>query len=127
MNTKTPGFETRAVLVDMSLNYDSKFEKLHIPEAYEALILDAIKGDHSNFVRNDELDAAWKVGELFGMNRMYEHLADEILRQIFTPILHWIEGPDAPRPKPYPYGSRGPAELDKFVEAQGFRRSEEAL
>jgi hypothetical protein len=26
-----------------------------------ALILDAFKGDHSNFVRDDELDIAWKL------------------------------------------------------------------
>lgn len=36
-----------------------------------ALILDAFKGDHSNFVRDDELDIAWKI---------------------FTPLLHWIDG-----------------------------------
>jgi glucose-6-phosphate 1-dehydrogenase len=30
-------------------------------KAYEALLLDAFKGDHSNFVRDDELDIAWKV------------------------------------------------------------------
>lgn len=35
-----------------------------------ALILDAFKGDHSNFVRDDELDIAWKI---------------------FTPLLHHID------------------------------------
>lgn len=30
-------------------------------QAYESLILDAFKGDHSNFVRDDELDIAWKI------------------------------------------------------------------
>ena len=48
--------------------------------------------------------------------------------QIFTPILHWIEGVSGPRPKPvqYPYGARGPKELDAFVQKYGFRRSTEA-
>ncbi|KAH8830904.1 glucose-6-phosphate 1-dehydrogenase [Flagelloscypha sp. PMI_526] len=48
--------------------------------------------DHSNFVRNDELDVAWKI---------------------FTPILHWIDGKSGPRPKP---------ELDPFVGKYGFKR-----
>ncbi len=34
---------------------------VRVPQAYEALILDALKGDHSNFVRDDELDVAWKI------------------------------------------------------------------
>jgi len=107
LNAKTPGLYTRAVPVDMDLTYKRRFGEVHIPEAYEALILDALKGDHSNFVRDDELDVAWKI---------------------FTPILHWIEGHSGPRPKPvqYPYGSRGPAELDSFVQKYGFRRSTEA-
>jgi glucose-6-phosphate 1-dehydrogenase len=45
----------------MDLTYKRRFVDNKIPEAYEALILDALKGDHSNFVRHDELDHAWKV------------------------------------------------------------------
>lgn len=71
MNAKLPGFETRAVPVEMDFTYKQRFTKAKIPQAYEALILDALKGDHSNFVRDDELDVAWKI---------------------FTPILHWIDG-----------------------------------
>jgi len=65
-----------------------------------------LKGDHSNFVRDDELDGAWKI---------------------FTPILHWIEGRKGapPRPVPYPYGSRGPKELDPFIGKYGFKRSDQ--
>ena len=65
LNAKTPGLYTRAVPVDMDLTYKRRFGEVHIPEAYEALILDALKGDHSNFVRDDELDVAWKVQHLF--------------------------------------------------------------
>jgi glucose-6-phosphate 1-dehydrogenase len=61
MNAKTPGLETRAVPVDMDLTYKRRFQEADIPEAYEALIVDALKGDHGNFVRDDELDVAWKV------------------------------------------------------------------
>lgn len=46
-------------------------------------------------------------------------------RQIFTPILHWIDGQAGPRPRPqpYPYGSRGPKELDEFIGRWGYKRS----
>jgi glucose-6-phosphate 1-dehydrogenase len=106
LNAKTPGLETRAIPTEMDLTYKRRFTETKIPEAYEALILDAIKGDHSNFVRHDELDVAWKI---------------------FTPILHWIDGlaGPAPRPEPYPYGSRGPARLDTFISSYGFKRFDE--
>ena len=65
LNAKTPGLYTRAVPVDMDLTYKRRFGEVHIPEAYEALILDALRGDHSNFVRDDELEVAWKVRQLF--------------------------------------------------------------
>lgn len=61
LNTKTPGLYTAAMPVEMDLTYKRRFADAKIPEAYEALILDALKGDHSNFVRDDELDVAWKV------------------------------------------------------------------
>jgi len=103
MNVKAPGLYTRALPSEMDLTYKRRFAETHIPEAYEALILDAFKGDHSNFVRDDELDAAWKI---------------------FTPILHWIDSgaPDA-KPKPYPYGSRGPVQLNDFIQRYGYRRA----
>lgn len=75
MNSKLPGFETRAVPTELDLTYKNRFTEAKIPQAYEALILDAFKGDHSNFVRDDELDVAWKI---------------------FTPILHWIDGESYP-------------------------------
>jgi glucose-6-phosphate 1-dehydrogenase len=107
LNTKTPGLYTRAIPTEMDLTYKRRFADSKIPEAYEALILDALKGDHSNFVRDDELDVAWKI---------------------FTPILHWIDGRDGQRPRPanYPYGSRGPKELEAFIAGYGYKRSTEA-
>jgi len=105
LNTKTPGYTFRAIPTEMDLTYKRRFTDTNIPEAYEVLILDALKGDHSNFVRDNELDVAWKI---------------------FTPILHWIEGQgNDPRPKPlpYPYGSRGPAQLDEYIGKYGYKRS----
>ena len=63
LNAKTPGLYTRALPTEMDLTYKRRFQDVKIPEAYEALILDALKGDHSNFVRDDELDVAWKVSK----------------------------------------------------------------
>ncbi|EMD40697.1 glucose-6-P dehydrogenase [Gelatoporia subvermispora B] len=105
LNTKLPGLDMRAIPTEMDLTYKRRFADAKIHEAYESLILDALKGDHSNFVRDDELDVAWKI---------------------FTPILHWIEGRNGPSPKPvpYPYGSRGPKELEPFISKYGFRRTE---
>jgi glucose-6-phosphate 1-dehydrogenase len=47
--------------------------------------------------------------------------------QIFTPILHWIDGQSGPRPRPvsYPYGSRGPKELEAFIGKYGYKRAQE--
>lgn len=61
MNTKLPGLLMRAMPTEMDLTYKRRFIDTKIPEAYESLILDALKGDHSNFVRDDELDVAWKA------------------------------------------------------------------
>ncbi|KAL8281481.1 hypothetical protein RQP46_006165 [Phenoliferia psychrophenolica] len=103
MNSKAPGLHMRTVPTEMDLTYKRRFSDLKIPEAYEALILDAFKGDHSNFVRADELDIAWSI---------------------FTPLLHHIDN-TKPKPKPYDYGSRGPAELDQFMaDNAGYKRSD---
>lgn len=77
----------------MDLTYHSRYADIKIPEAYEALILDALRGDHSNFVRDDELDLSW---------------------QLFTPLLDEIDNNKSIVPEKYPYGSRGPASLSKF-------------
>ena len=61
LNTKTPGLNTRTVPIEMDLTYKRRFTDQNIPEAYESLILDSLKGDNANFVRDDELDVAWKV------------------------------------------------------------------
>lgn len=107
VNTKTPGYKFRVIPAEMDLTYGKRFTDTVIPSAYEALILDALRGDHSNFVRDDELDVAWKI---------------------FTPILHWIDGKQEQRPQPLPYryGSRGPEELDDFIAKYGYRRMQEA-
>ncbi|RIB07694.1 glucose-6-P dehydrogenase [Gigaspora rosea] len=103
MTNKLPGLSMDTVISELDLTYQRRFSDLKIPDAYEALILDVLKGDHSNFVRDDELDAAWKI---------------------FTPILHKIDN-EKIKPDPYAYGSRGPAKIDEFVASYGFKRPSE--
>jgi glucose-6-phosphate 1-dehydrogenase len=83
MNSKLPGLSMQTVQTELDLTYRRRFSDLKIPEAYESLILDALKGDHSNFVRDDELDASWRI---------------------FTPLLHYLDGNKEIVPMEYPYG-----------------------
>ena len=73
----------QTVSTELDLTYRRRFSDLKIPEAYESLILDALKGDHSNFVRDDELDASWRI---------------------FTPLLHYLDNNTEITPMEYPYG-----------------------
>jgi glucose-6-phosphate 1-dehydrogenase len=100
-NNKYPGFAVDSMITELDLTYKNRYKNLKIPEAYETLILDVLRGDHSNFVRDDELQAAWRI---------------------FTPLLHKIEEGKGVKPEPYPYGSRGPKGLDDFVKKYGVER-----
>lgn len=93
-NAKTPGLSNATQVTDLDLTYASRYKNFWIPEAYEVLIRDALLGDHSNFVRDDELEISWSL---------------------FTPLLEYLEGPDAPTPEIYPYGSRGPKGLKEYL------------
>ncbi|KAI9749584.1 MAG: Glucose-6-phosphate 1-dehydrogenase [Lichina confinis] len=103
MNSKLPGLSMQTVVTELDLTYRRRFSDLKIPEAYESLILDALKGDHSNFVRDDELDASWRI---------------------FTPLLHYLDENKEIQPMEYPYGSRGPSVLDDFVSSYGYKFSD---
>ncbi|KZF25982.1 glucose-6-phosphate dehydrogenase [Xylona heveae TC161] len=105
MNSKLPGLSMQTVVTELDLTYRRRFSDLKIPEAYESLILDALKGDHSNFVRDDELDASWRI---------------------FTPLLHYLDDNHEIIPMEYPYGSRGPAVLDDFTSSYGYKFSDAA-
>jgi glucose-6-phosphate 1-dehydrogenase len=82
---KVPGMQLKLETRKLDLQYKAAFLE-EIPDAYESLILDVIRGDRSLFIRSDELQAAW---------------------DIFTPALHAIDQ-QALVPEPYPFGSQGP-------------------
>ncbi|SCU79403.1 LADA_0B00408g1_1 [Lachancea dasiensis] len=98
-NSKTPGLSTASRVTELDLTYARRYKNFWIPEAYESLIKDVMTGDHSNFVRDDELDVSWKL---------------------FTPLLKYLEGPDAPTPEGYAYGSRGPKNLTQYLESHKY-------
>ena len=83
---KVPGMGMTLRSRNLDLQYKAAFSE-QIPEAYESLLLDVIRGDRSLFIRSNELQAAWDV---------------------FTPVLHEIEDRKLV-PEPYEFGSSGPA------------------
>ncbi|GJQ97119.1 glucose-6-phosphate 1-dehydrogenase, cytoplasmic isoform [Tanacetum coccineum] len=97
LTVKEPGLEMKTVQSELDLSYGQRYQKTIIPEAYERLILDTIRGDQQHFVRRDELKAAW---------------------EIFTPLLHKIDKGEM-KSLPYKPGSRGPEEADKLAEKSG--------
>jgi glucose-6-phosphate 1-dehydrogenase len=85
VTNKTPGMGMNFTAKDLDLRYKHAFDEV-IPDAYENLILDVIRGDRSLFITKEELEAAW---------------------DIFTPILHEIDEQKIV-PLPYAFGSTGP-------------------
>jgi glucose-6-phosphate 1-dehydrogenase len=59
-NSKVPGLETRTQPVKMHFRYATTFGS-NTPEAYERLILDAMIGDSTLFIRGDETEASWRL------------------------------------------------------------------
>jgi glucose-6-phosphate 1-dehydrogenase len=57
---KQPGPNMRLSPVDMNFCYKTAF-KVEPPEAYETLLLDAMLGDATLFMRADQVEAAWSV------------------------------------------------------------------
>jgi len=97
--TKKPGLTSELALRYLDLSYGQAFKESYNPDAYERLILEAIRGNTNLFVRVDELDVAWKI---------------------FTPLLHTIEGEIRVPPMPYVYGSRGPEEAEEQLNKVGY-------
>jgi glucose-6-phosphate 1-dehydrogenase len=103
MNSKIPGLETRTQPVKMHFRYATTFGS-NTPEAYERLILDAMIGDSTLFIRGDETEASWKL---------------------ITPILrHWEECGEQGMTD-YAAGAWGPREAERLLADNGheWRRS----
>ncbi|MFN2138655.1 MAG: glucose-6-phosphate dehydrogenase [Candidatus Promineifilaceae bacterium] len=91
---KVPDTTARMRAVDMEFHYDDAFGPTAIPDAYERLLLDVIKGDASLFTRGDAIELAWE-------------LIDPILAA-------WDTGYGPPLCF-YESGSWGPLEADRLI------------
>jgi glucose-6-phosphate 1-dehydrogenase len=58
-STKRPGMNVDLQAVQMDFDYGQSFNKT-LPEAYERLLLDALRGDRTLFMNADEVEAAWE-------------------------------------------------------------------
>uniref|UniRef100_A0A7S2VDX1 glucose-6-phosphate dehydrogenase (NADP(+)) n=1 Tax=Entomoneis paludosa TaxID=265537 RepID=A0A7S2VDX1_9STRA len=94
-NLKTPGFSSTPTSTHLGVDYDSHLHD--IPDAYTRLLLDVLRAQQENFVRNDELIEAWRV---------------------FTPVLHETEK-NRVEPLPYGRGTNGPELRQDFLNRMG--------
>lgn len=85
----------------LDLDLKKRFEVERLPEAYEKLIHDVLRGEGHNFVRGDELEEAWRI---------------------FDPLLRRLEVEEKRVPERYTKGSRGPEKADFLIDKMGFRR-----
>ena len=92
LGAKIPGTRMRIRPVNMEFLYGTSFLS-ESPEAYERLIMDAMRGDATLFTRDDEVQAQWTI-------------IDPILKA-------WASMPGS-LPQ-YPAGSPGPAEADAII------------
>jgi glucose-6-phosphate 1-dehydrogenase len=97
-DVKVPGPNVRVRPVDMNFLYKDAFGGSS-PDAYQRLLLDAMRGDSTLFARTDEVEAAWSL---------------------VTPLLEsWnTEGIDL---RFYPAGSWGPTKADELLAHDGRR------
>lgn len=59
IQVKEPGLELKTRTLSLDATYRSRHEQDY--DAYEGLLMDALDGDHSLFLRYDEVEWAWRV------------------------------------------------------------------
>jgi glucose-6-phosphate 1-dehydrogenase len=60
LSSKNPGTDIRLTDSRMTFCYNNSFD-VEIPEAYQKLLLDAVRGDHTLFVSSEETELSWRV------------------------------------------------------------------
>lgn len=62
LRVKKPGFEDEIERADMDFSYDRSFADAHEhPDAYERVLVDAVRGDHTLFATRDEIIESWRI------------------------------------------------------------------
>jgi len=93
--TKKPGLTVELKPVEMVFDYFSCKEDT--PEAYETLLLDALEGDLTLFMRSDQVEEAWDV-----VKNIQEY---------------WENNPDSSFPN-YAAGSNGPEQCELLLQRE---------
>lgn len=95
---KRPGPKLCISSLRMNFSYQEFFDS-KLPEAYERILLDCMAGDRTLFVRNDGMEASWKI---------------------FTPVLEKWENENGSREiELYRAGSWGPESSEKLIVSTG--------
>jgi len=94
---KRPGLDMLLNTVDMVFDYRTTYSS-YTPEAYETLLLDAMIGDQTLFMRGDQVEAAW---------------------ELLMPIIHAWMRPSLSFPN-YSADSLGPELAEALIAADGF-------
>lgn len=89
--TKAPDSDMSIQPADLEFHYKDRYDGIPIPEAYERLLLDALEGDATLFMRRDEIERAW---------------------EIMDPL---IATADKLEPESYAIGSEGPAGMAQLL------------
>jgi len=97
MEAKVPGQMLQIQSVKMDFQYGSEFGS-DSPEAYERLLLDAMIGDPTLFIRHDEAEQSW---------------------MFFDPILQAWKAAGAENLDAYPAGTWGPPASDAMIQRDG--------
>jgi glucose-6-phosphate 1-dehydrogenase len=95
--SKVPGLEMKLKNVEMDFTYRESYTE-QMPEAYETLLLDAMEGDASLFMRNDQVETAWKI---------------------VMPIINYWQKQTKPDLKFYAAGTDGPKAADDLLKKDG--------
>lgn len=61
VQVREPGVGMSTLTTQLDASTGSQAVGGHPQDAYEALLLDVIEGDHSQYLRSDEVDMAWRV------------------------------------------------------------------
>jgi len=84
---KRPGMQIQLETVDMDFFYEEAFRQ-RSPEAYERLLLDALRGDASLFTRSDEVEYAWRF--ISSLHAGWAHLPPPVFPNYYP----FTDGPD---------------------------------
>lgn len=99
--TKVPDTVAESQSANMDFHYREAFPDIVLPDAYERLLLDALKGDASLFARSDGIEIAWG-------------LLDPVLAG-------WERAPEVSPLRAYARKTWGPAAADELLAREGHR------